>query len=136
MLRRLLPFNVRKQLATSLILSKLDHANIVSNGIPKYQINRLQKVQNAAAGFVHNRRANINDVIKLKWLPVKEIIDYAIAVLTFKALHDSNSPASIKVQLKEDRRPLRNQISNDGPTIECIDHVKTFCGKPLLFYCL
>ena len=45
---------------------------------------------------------------------------------SFKALHDPNSPASINVQLKEDRRPLRNQITNVGPTIEYIDHLKTF----------
>lgn len=134
LIRRLLPFNVRKQLATSLILSKIDYANVVSNDIPQYLIKKLQKVQNAAAGFVLNRRATIGDVIQLKWLPVKERIDYAIAVLTFKALHDPSSPSNMKVVLKEDRRPLRNQISNVGPKIECYDRAKTFqAGAALVF---
>ena len=134
LIRRLLPYNVRKQLATSLVLSKMDYSNVLLNDIPQYQINKLQKVQNAAAGFVLNRRANINDVIKLKWLPVKERINYAIAILIFKALHDPNSPSNIKVKLKEDRRFLRNQVANVGPKIECFDRVKTFQESAALVF--
>ena len=107
-------------------MSKLDYANVVYNDIPQYLLKRLQKVQNAAAGFVLNRRATISDVIKLKWLPIKERIDHAVAVLAFKALSDQTSPPNIKLKLKEDRRELRNQTAIVGPKIESLDKLKTF----------
>ena len=51
---------------------------------------RIQKVQNAAAGFVFGRHAtviDVNDVINLSWLIVVERHEHAIAVLAFKALN-------------------------------------------------
>jgi len=64
----------------------------------------------------------------------KERIDYAIAVLAFKALHDPHSPPNVKIKLKEDRRTLRNQSANVGPKIECHDRAKTFqTGAALVF---
>ena len=134
LIRRLMPFNIRRQLATTLILSKLDYANVVTYDIPQYQINKLQKVQNAAASFVLNRKADIRDVIKLKWLPIKERMDYAMAVLAFKAIHDPNSPSNVKLKMKEDRRVLRNETASVGPKIECYDTVKSFqAGAALVF---
>jgi len=48
----------------------------------------MQKVQNAAAGFVLKRHADIKDVIDLKWLPVIETMPYTILIgqltLTFR----------------------------------------------------
>ena len=42
--------------------------------MPDYLIRRLQKVENAAAGFVQGRYANAENVLALNWLPVKERI--------------------------------------------------------------
>lgn len=41
-LKNLAPFKVRKQLAETLILSRIDHNDMVSNPIPDYLIKRLQ----------------------------------------------------------------------------------------------
>ena len=125
LLRRLLPFHVRKQLASALVLSKLDYGNIITNRLPKFMVNRLQNVQNAAAGFVLNRHANIHDVTRLSWLPVTERIDYSISILAFKSLHD-RCPDNLQLHLKEDRRDLRNNSTNAGPKIEYRDHVQSF----------
>ena len=73
-LRRFTPYNIRKQLAEALILSKLDYCNVLYHGMPDYLIRRLQKVENAAAGFVQGRYANAENVLALNWLPVKERI--------------------------------------------------------------
>ena len=49
-LKNLAPFQVRKQLAESLILSKLDYNDTVTFPIYDYLVKRLQRVQLAAAG--------------------------------------------------------------------------------------
>ena len=48
-LKNICPFNVRKQLAKYLILSKIDYSDIDSHPIPEYLQKRLQRVQLAAA---------------------------------------------------------------------------------------
>ena len=68
--------------------------------IPKYMKQQLQKVQNAAAGFGLNKYANINDLINIKWLPIKERIEYSLAVMGFKAICDENIPNHLKLPQK------------------------------------
>ena len=45
--------------------------------LPVYQEKRLQRLQNAYAGFVTRKFAGLEDIIKLNWLPV-HIISYII----------------------------------------------------------
>ena len=54
-IKKLTPFNVRKQLSESLVLSKLDYCSAVFDPLTQVQERRLQKVQNTAAAFVLNR---------------------------------------------------------------------------------
>ena len=61
---RYTPFH--QHLAKSLALSNLDNHNILLDSIPTYMKNRLQKVQNAPAGFVFNIYGKIKDVLELK----------------------------------------------------------------------
>ena len=49
---------------------------------------QLQRLQNAAAGFILNKYANINDAINKKWLPKEERIEYSLAIMRFKAIYD------------------------------------------------
>ena len=58
---------------------------------------QIQKVQNAAAGFVLNKYANINDGINIKWLPMGERIEYSLAVMGFQIKYDENVPNHLKV---------------------------------------
>ena len=53
------PLLVSKQLADSLILSKLGYCNELLFDIPKYMKQQFQKVQTAAASFVLKKYANI-----------------------------------------------------------------------------
>ena len=98
----------RKTLAEALILSKINYGNILLSDAPKYQLNRLQKVQNAAAGFVLKRHAAIKDVIKLNWLPIVESIDLSLAKAAHNAIHNVNWPSYIKLTRLHSNRTSRS----------------------------
>ena len=85
-MKRLTDFKLRKQLSEQLVLSKLSYCDTVFDSLPAYQIKRLQKVMNCAAGFTLGRYATVIDVIKLNWLHVKEKIQFNTAKLVNKAL--------------------------------------------------
>ena len=92
-------WNLRKILVEALVLSKINYCNLLLSDAPKYQLKRLQKIQNAAAGFVYKRHANIQDVLNLRWLPVEESIDSALAKAGHKAIHDENWPSYLRLSL-------------------------------------
>ena len=48
-IRRYLPYDGLKMLVDSLVISRLDYCNSVLYGIPKYQRDKLQRIQNIAA---------------------------------------------------------------------------------------
>ena len=69
---------------------RLDYYNVLLSGISGGLIQRLQSVQNAAAWLVTDalRRDHITPVLRqLHWLPVKQTIDFKLAVLVYKSLH-------------------------------------------------
>ena len=55
------------------MLSKLDYFDTVYYPLPEFQLKRLQRVQLVAASFVLSRYVNdINDIVTIGWLPVRE----------------------------------------------------------------
>ena len=85
-LKILASFHVRKHLAESLALSKLNYALMVFHPLHVYQEKRLQRQQNACAGFVTRKFAGLENIIKLNWLPVKENVEFNILKLAHKSL--------------------------------------------------
>ena len=69
------------------------------NPIPQYLVKRLQRAQCAAPGFVVGRYATKLDVLKLRWLPIKERRDFHLAQATFKALYFDQWPSYLKLEL-------------------------------------
>ena len=102
-------------LAEALILSKLDYCNVLFHHLPSYMIMRMQKLQNATAGFVLNKFANIHDITALRWLPIIERIESSILKLAFKGLHHRNMPIHMQIRVKTRQANLRNK--DDGPII-------------------
>ncbi|XP_066928359.1 uncharacterized protein [Clytia hemisphaerica] len=99
----------RKVLMESLVLSKLTYGIALLSDATKAQIERLQKVQNAAAGFVLKRYDRTSDVIDLEWLPVAEMVDLTIAKIAHSALHNPSWPSYLKLNRQPDPdRELRN----------------------------
>ena len=85
-------FYVWKQIAESIILSKLASHKILFDNIPTYTKNRLQKVQNETASFVLNKYAKIKHVLKWNWLTRDERIGISTLIVLFKALYDHYFP--------------------------------------------
>ena len=82
-------FHVRKNLAESLILSKINFViTSYGNYLQQFRCKRLQKLINSTTGFACNRYANVNDVIKLKWLPFVERVSFCSSKLAFKIVDD------------------------------------------------
>ena len=96
--RRSADFKLRRSLAQSLILSKINYCNALLSDAPQFLVKKLQKLQNAAARFVYGRHVRENDVIGLKWLPVRERISLSLAKLAHKALHDPSWPSYLTVR--------------------------------------
>ena len=58
--------------------------------VPTYQLNKLQRVQNAAARliFQESKYCHVRPLLfNLHWLPVKFRIDFKILLLTYKAIN-------------------------------------------------
>ena len=74
-----LPNDGIKRLVNALVMSRLDYSNSLLYGLPKYQIDKLQRLQNTAARLVAGTRRSdhIKPVLKdLHWLPIQSrIID-------------------------------------------------------------
>ena len=108
-LKNLAPLNVRKQLAESLVLSKLDYNDIVFHPLPQYQQKKLQRIQNAAASFVLNKYTTESDAVQhLKWLPVKERTEYHLLRLGHKSLWDPLFPDYLKLEKRQVHCQLRS----------------------------
>ena len=93
------------QLVHSCIFSHLDYCNAVLGGISVSQLMTLQKLQNSAVRFIFNlkKREHIKPYLKkVHFLPVKERIDFKIALLTFKAINHC-APSYLKdlISLKD-----------------------------------
>ena len=79
-----------KTLMHSFVSSRLDNFNSLLCGVPDYELNKLQRIQNAAARIITGSRKFEHitpSLIKLHWLPIKFRIEYKILLLTYKALN-------------------------------------------------
>ena len=72
--QKYLPSNGLKMLVNSLVISRLDYCNSLLYDIPKYQRDKLQRIQNTAARMITGARSSdhITPLLKsLHWLPVE-----------------------------------------------------------------
>ena len=72
------------------VTSRLDCQNALLYGLPDYLLDKLQRVQNAAARLLCGigKYDHISPTLKsLHWLPVKQRIEFKISVLVYKCLN-------------------------------------------------
>ena len=101
-------FKLRKQLAESLILTKIDYNDVITYPANERLLKRLQKVQSAATGFVQNRFASAKDVLKLSWLPIHERRQFNLLKLAHKAIHNPHWPTQLNLEQYVPARTLRS----------------------------
>ena len=79
-----------KMLVRTFVSSRLDSCNSLLYGLPQNELERLQRVQNAAARLVSGvkGRVHMTPVLrKLYWLPISKRVMFKILLLTFKAIN-------------------------------------------------
>ena len=85
-IRKYLPLDGPKMLVNVLVISRLDYCNCLLYGIPKYQRDKLQRIQNTAARLVMGlkRSDHVTPMLKnLHWLPVEKRIIFKILLITY-----------------------------------------------------
>ena len=89
-IRKYLTSNAAQSVIHAFISSKLDYCNALLYGLPKYVVERLQRIQNSAARVITFSRKfdHITPVlVDLHWLPVYYRVIFKMLLLTYKALH-------------------------------------------------
>ena len=84
-IRKYINVTTAEVLVHAFINSKLDFCNSLLHGLPKYEINKLQSVQNAAARVIACLRKFLKE---LHWLPVEPGIIFKINLICFKILNN------------------------------------------------
>jgi hypothetical protein len=130
-IRKYLTDKATKSLVHAFITSRLDYCNGLLYGTPKHLLDRLQRVQNTAARLITGtaRSSHITPILcELHWLPVSHRINYKIALLTFKALHDL-APVYLK-ELLTPYAPTRSLRSARKNLLEVpAYHLKAYGGR-------
>ena len=70
---------------------RLDSFNSLLHGVPKYELEKLQRIQNAAAKLIVGLKKYDHvtpTLIDLHWLPVHARIDFKVLILVYKCLHN------------------------------------------------
>ena len=60
--KRYTSYQTQNHLVESLILSKIDYCNVLFKGMPKYQIQRINKLIQPCAGFVKHNYGELKDI--------------------------------------------------------------------------
>ena len=86
-----LPFDTAKSLVNSFVISRIDYCNNLLTGLPKYALDRLQCVMNAAARMLcgAGKYSHVTGLIRdrLHWLPVAHRIQFKLCLMMYKAMH-------------------------------------------------
>ena len=72
------------------ISNRLDYGNNLLYGLRQVQIDKIQRVQNAAARLIFEQPkfCHVTPVLsQLHWLPIKNGIEFKMLLMTFKAIH-------------------------------------------------
>ena len=100
--KRFTPYKVQKTLAETLTLSNLRCCIPVYSELPKYLIWRLRRNKNTVADYVIVEYAKESDFITtLGWLPVQELMEFAIVKCTLSALNDPKWPKYVPIKFQE-----------------------------------
>lgn len=116
-IRKYLTTEASQILIHAYVISKLDTYNCVLSGIPMKLVDKLKRVQHAAAKCIAQARKydSITAILRnLHWLPISKRIEFKILLITYKALNEM-APAYLKelITVQVSRQPPR-KAKDDG----------------------
>ena len=116
-IRKYLTQSAIRQLVHAFVTAQLDYGNSLLAGLPAVRLDRLQRVQNAAARLITGSRKFdpiTSHLVGLHWLPVRQRIEFKIAMLTFRSL-DGSAPKYLSdlIEVYRPARALRSSNSLD-----------------------
>ena len=118
-----------KSVINSFVTSKLDQNNSLLLGVADEQISRLQKIQNASAKIICQKKKydHVTPLLKdLHWLPVKHRITFKVLLFTYKALN-GEAPSYLSDMLQKHKTKDGNR-SGDDPLLLHIPRTKNLYG--------
>lgn len=102
-------YQLRKHLVETLVMSRLDFNDIIFHPLTDALLRRLQKIQNSAASFVTGHYVNnIDSILKLGWLPMKERRNWHLLKTAHRALYHENWPSNLRLMKVNHTRELRS----------------------------
>ena len=114
-----LTFKLKIKLVNCLVHSRIDYCNSLLANISAKDLQRLQKVQNGAARFIFGQRSykGSTELRKaLHFLPVKERVEFKLALLTYKTLNDQ-APGYLRDLLTSRRKTTKHLRSDTDETL-------------------
>lgn len=104
----MLDFRVANTIACSIVNTRLDYCNSLLYGTSARNIGKLQRVQKSLARVVACTKPVLKD---LHWLPVRQRIQYKVALITHKVLATSQPQylAELMTAYKPTRSGLRSE---------------------------
>ena len=85
-IRKYLSRRSTERLIHAIVSRRVDYCNSLLYGLPAYQLNKLQRVQNVAARliFQESKYCHVRPLLyNLHWLPVKFRIDFIVSSIVF-----------------------------------------------------
>ena len=123
------------QLIHAFVMSHIDYCNTLYYNIPAYSLQKLQRIQNMSARVLTqtSKYQHITPILKqLHWLPVKERVNFKIALQVYKCLN-GHAPSYLSelISYNVPSRNLRSSSLNylTTPKINSI----TFGGRSFIY---
>jgi len=128
-LKRSASYRLRKRLAETLLLSKLNYCNSLFFDQSACKTDKLDRVLKRIASFVTSNYCTKEDVIKLRWLPTKQNCEFSVLKLAHKSIHKENFPNYLKgMRLNQPTRSTRREEER-LKLFQTSVSKKTFAGK-------
>ena len=92
-IRSLLDQSCTEKLVHAFITSKIDYCNSLFIGLPEYELEKIQSVQNSAARLVSRSRKydHLSPIyFNLHWLRVNQRIDFKVILTVLKIVHNQS----------------------------------------------
>ena len=134
-IRHLLTADVANTLACSIVGSRLDYCNSILYGAPTST--KLQRLQYSIARVVlqQPRRVHAEPLLQsLHWLPIKQRIDYKLAVLTYK-VRATSSPKYLDDLISNRVTGTRMSLRSASRALLTVPFTRTVCASRAFRVC-